>query len=178
MRSILIGLSLTCLVLGAAISAANDDNAPDTLTIGKAAAVKGGQVAVPIYFFNDQDLAALTIPLSVAGDGARIDSVSFVGGRVAYISTKPVTIDKGRKKVIFGAICMTEDYIAPGQGLMATLYMTIVDSAKADKVTIDTTTIYPASLLFTKSNSSSFIPRTVPGLVTVTATAKKDTKKD
>ncbi len=178
MRSVFIGLSLICLVLSVAISAANDDNAPDTLAIGNGAAVKGGQVAVPIHFFNDQDLAALTIPLSVTGDGARIDSVSFVGSRVAYISTKPITVDKGRKKVVFGAICMTEDYIAPGRGLMATIYLTVADTAKADKITIDTTTIHPASLLFTKSNSSSFIPKTIPGLVTVTAAAKKDVKKN
>ncbi len=136
----------------------NDDGVTDSMVINTVAALKGGKMAVLVEFVNDQELAGLTIPLSVKGSGVKIDSVSFAGSRVEYINTRPVTIDKSGQKVVFGAICMTEDYIAPGRGLMATLYLSGPDALKPEQITVDTTTIHPAKLLFTKASSASFVP--------------------
>lgn len=142
----------------------NDKNAPDTLIIEQVAAEPGAGVAVKVQFYNDEELAALTIPLSVKGTGYSIDSVSFAGSRVEYLSMLPVTIKENKKDVVFGAIVMTEDYIPVGRGLMATLYLS--PTGKSPEATvIDTTTIGPASVLFTKTSSASFVPRFVPGEV-------------
>lgn len=150
-----------------------DDSVPDTMLIGKAAPIKAGKTAVRIEFVNDQELAALTIPLAVNGAGIKVDSLSFAGSRVEYIKTRPVTI-KENGRIIFGVICMTEDFIAPGRGLMATLYLSAGDSTKAEQIKIDTTTIHPANLLFTKSNSASFVPAVVQGALKVPDAAKKE----
>jgi hypothetical protein len=142
-----------------------DDNTPDTLYIDRVYTEKGAQVALKVDFVNDEELAALTIPLSIVGDLYLIDSVSFIGSRVEYLKMRPVTIYEGKKQVVFGAICMTEDYIQPGRGLMATVYLSPSNTAKEKYCMVDTTTLGPASLLFTKISSASFIPEFIPGMV-------------
>ncbi len=177
MRSLAVLLCMmVVMVFAPVVMAAPDDvdeNAPDTLLIGKAAPVKAGKAAVRIEFVNDQDLAALTIPIAVKSAGVKVDSVSFAGSRVEYVKTRPVTI-KDNGQIIFGVICMTEDFIVPGRGLMATLYMSVNDSAKLDLIKVDTTTIHPAELLFTKANSASFVPTVVQGALKVPEAAKKE----
>jgi hypothetical protein len=151
--------------VAAAISMAdNDGNAPDTLLVERITAEKGAGVALKIQFFNDEELAALTIPLSVKGTGYSIDSVSFAGSRVEYLSMRPVTIKENKKEVVFGAIVMTEDYIPVGRGLMATLFLSPTGE-NSEPITIDTTTIGPATVLFTRTSSASFVPHFVSGEV-------------
>jgi hypothetical protein len=141
-----------------------DGNVPDTLMIERIEAGAGAGVALKIRFFNDEELAALTIPLSLKGTGYTIDSVSFTGSRIEYLSMRPVTIKKNKKDIVFGAIVMTEDYIPAGQGLMATLYLSPTGE-NSEKTVVDTTTIGPASVLFTKISSASFVPQVVSGAV-------------
>jgi hypothetical protein len=176
MRSLAVFVSMLFMMVSvsAVMAVENvDDNAPDTMMIGKAAPIKAGKMAVRIEFVNDQDLAALTIPVVVKGAGVKVDSLSFVGSRVEYIKTRPVTI-KDNGLVVFGVICMTEDYIAPGRGLMATLYLSANDSTKAEQIKIDTTTVHPANLLFTKANSASFVPTVVQGALKTPDATKQE----
>jgi len=163
-----------CAILLVSTAWSSDDNLPDSIMISKITGVKGGQFNVAIDFVNDQDLAAVTIPVALKGDGATIDSISFEGSRVAYINVRPITISKDRKQVVFGAICMTEDYIAPGRGLLATLYVSTDKQSKSEAIVVDTATIHPATLLFTKSNSASFVPQTVSGSITFGESAAKE----
>jgi hypothetical protein len=142
----------------------NDGNAPDTLMVERVKAEQGAGVALKIQFFNDEELAALTIPLSLKGTGYTIDSVSFAGSRVEYLSMRPVTIKEDKKDVVFGAIVMTEDYIPVGRGLMATLYLSPTGK-DSEPTFVDTTTIGPASVLFTKTSSASFVPQFISGEV-------------
>lgn len=177
MRSLAVfACMLMALMSVSTVMAANDvdDNAPDSILFGSPAPLKAGKTTVQIEFVNDQELAALTIPIVVKGGGVKVDSLSFAGSRVEYIKTRPVTV-KENGRVIFGVICMTEDYIAPGRGLMATLFLSVPDSLKAEQIKIDTTTIHPANLLFTKSNSSSFVPKVIQGALK-TPDANKKTK--
>ena len=177
MRSLAVLLCMMVfMVFAPVVMAAVDDadeNAPDTLLIGKAVPEKAGKATVRIEFVNDQDLAALTIPIAVKSAGVKVDSVSFTGSRVEYVKTRPVTI-KDNGQIIFGVICMTEDFIGPGRGLMATVYMSVNDSAKVDQIKVDTTTIHPAELLFTKANSASFVPAVVQGALKAPEAAKKE----
>jgi hypothetical protein len=136
----------------------HDENMPDTLMIEQVMVTEGDNVSLAVNFFNDQELAALTIPLGLVGDMYKIDSVSFVGSRVEYIKMKPVTIAENLSDVVFGAICMTEGYIQPGKGLMATLFLSAAPDAKSKSCVVDTITMGPASVLFTKKNSASFVP--------------------
>lgn len=165
------------LIIGMAILSgptfAQDDNQPDSLFIGQLKIERGGTGSIEINFFNDQELAALTIPLQLIGEGFRIDSISFAGSRVEYLKTRPITIGKEGRHVVFGAICMLEEYIQPGKGLMATLYVRALESAKSSSCTIDTTTIGPATVLFTKTNSVSLVPRCTLGKIEISPISKK-----
>lgn len=146
---------------------ANDENSPDSLLIESVEVEKGAGVALEIHFFNDEPLAALTIPLSLTGGGYTVDSISFAGSRVEYLSMRPVTIKENKKDVVFGAIVMTEDYIPAGKGLMATMFLSPTGDKQAQMTVVDTTTIGPASVLFTKTSSVSFVPEFVFGTVAV-----------
>lgn len=161
-------LFLICaLVLAGSNAVAADGKAPDTLIVDQVEVQKGSGVALEIHFVNDEELAALTIPLRVLGGGYQIDSISFAGSRIEYLSMRPVTIKENKKDVIFGAIVMTEEYIPPGRGLMAKMYLSPTGNEKPGKTVVDTTTVGPASVLFTKTNSASFIPVFKPGAVAI-----------
>ena len=58
--------------------------------------------------YSDEELAAFTIPVSWSTPDISIDSVSFAGGRIDYIGTKPLTIYNDLQKVVFGAIVFLE----------------------------------------------------------------------
>lgn len=176
MRTVTLTVTFLCLVSLVSLASGNDENMPDSLVIERVEVPPGANAVIKIDFVNDQELAALTIPLSVIGGGMTIDSVSFVGSRVEYLKMRPVTIADNRKDVVFGAICMTEDYVPAGRGLMATLYLSPTDSVKTDLCMIDTTTVGPASVLFTKKDSASFIPEFASGMVTIKAAKAKETK--
>lgn len=169
MRTVMVILCVAGIMLLTSIAAAQDESLPDTLSIGKAVAIKAGQYAVQVNFVNDQNLAAVTIPLIIRGKGATIDSVSFVDSRVAYLSMRPITIAEDRQRVIFGAIQFTESEIPPGKGLLATIYVTLTDLAENGSVEIDTATFGTTSLLFTLPSSESFVPQFIPGPITVSS---------
>lgn len=179
-RTILV--ILTSLILCTSFLAAEDDNLPDTLIIKDAELINGGQGVVTFEFVNDEELAALTIPIRVVGKGIKIDSVSFIDSRVAYLNMLPVTISEDSESVIFGAICMVEEYIQPGRGLMARMYLSAsaMPDRGSDPIRLDTTTIGPATVLFTKTNSASFVPRVNMGQIhMVTASGEAPgTKED
>ncbi|MCK5125123.1 MAG: hypothetical protein KAR42_02610 [candidate division Zixibacteria bacterium] len=170
-KSVII-LIVCCYCMTAMIFAGNDENKPDTLVIENLTVQKGQPVTVNVSFINDQQLAALTIPLKITGDGFTIDTVLFSDGRVNYLRMRPITISKDRQSVIFGAICMTEAYIQPGTGLMATLILK-TDSSFTGACVIDTTTMGPSSVLFTKANSHSFIPLVKSATITVSDSVQK-----
>jgi hypothetical protein len=172
MRIITHMVSLVCLLLLTSAIIANDENLPDSLIIEEINYENNAKMAVNINFVNDQELAALTIPLAIVGKGIGIDSVSFAGSRVEYLKMRPVTIAKEKREVVFGAIVMTEEYIPPGKGLLATLYLSS-DSTKSSGCIIDTTTIGPASVLFTKISSASFVPSFRAGSVSVVEAPRK-----
>ena len=162
------------LLLTAAVCAGTDGNVPDTLYIESLNVTGNGPVAVKIKFSNDEDLAALTIPLALNGTGFKIDTVLYAESRVNYLRMRPITIAEDRQSIIFGAIVMTEAYISAGNGVAATLMLSRTDSMTAGSCVIDTTTMGPTGVLFTKISSESFIPVIVPGHIqTVDSTKTK-----
>lgn len=172
MRTVIISIIMAGMIFIAGSARAEETTMKDSLIIEKAEISKGGAAVVKIMCVNSQELAGLTVPLVLGGKGVQIDSLSFAGSRVEYIKMKPVTIDENKKKVVFGAITMTEDYLPVGRGLLATLYLS-TDSSFAGKCAIDTTTVGPASAMYTKKDSYGYVPRISSGLVSFKEPAKK-----
>jgi len=172
MRIGIVTIIMLGMILISGAARAQETSMKDSLIIEKAEINKGGAAVVKVIFVNSQELAGLTVPLILGGKGVRIDSISFAGSRVEYIKMKPVTIAENKKQVVFGAITMTEDYLSVGRGLLATLYLS-ADSSFAGKCAIDTTTMGPASAMYTKKDSYSYVPRISSGLVSFKEPTKK-----
>lgn len=160
-------LALLCAGVAMGQGAANDPGARDTLFVGTVQVDPGHKAVVDVNFYSDEELAALTIPLLWSSPDVTLDSVSFVGSRISYISTKPVSIYNNIQTTVFGAIVFLEVNIAPGTGLMAKLYFDVPSGIPDQIVNIDSTRYPPAELLFTNPNSTNFTPVMVPGKIQV-----------
>ncbi|MFH1700591.1 MAG: hypothetical protein ABIE07_08390 [Candidatus Zixiibacteriota bacterium] len=156
-----------CLFVLVSLCGANDENSPDSLIIEKFSFDENGKAVADFVIVNDQDLAAVTIPLILRGTGVTIDSISFAGGRFEYLKMLPVTIAENKTSVVFGAIVVTEEYVVPGRGLFAKMYLSSDTAQKDISCVIDTTTVEPAFLMFTKTSSASFTPAFIPGTIAV-----------
>lgn len=144
-----------------------DPGERDTLFIESVAVDPGQKAIVEVNFFNDEDLAALTIPLGWSSADITLDSISYAGGRIDYIATKPYTVYNSIQKVVFGAIVFLEANIPPGNGLMATLYFDVPPGTPDQFVYVDSTRHAPAELLFTNVNSTNFTPEVVSGEIRI-----------
>ncbi|MDD4052240.1 MAG: hypothetical protein PHR28_10140 [candidate division Zixibacteria bacterium] len=146
----------------------DDPGAPDTVSIVSAETVPGQNVALAVNMYNDELLGAITIPLHWSSPDITLDSVSFVGSRIAYLGNKPVTIYNASQNVVFGGIVIMEEYIPAGSGLIATLYFNVPTGTPDQNVTIDSVSIPPAAyLVLTQTNSADILPQMVPGKIKI-----------
>jgi hypothetical protein len=86
--------------------------------------------------------------------------LSFAGGRLNYLATKPVTVNQTSGTILVGAIVIMEEYIQPGSGPIFTLKFRMKDTvAPGDTVVIDSTFIPPAAnLILSYSSGVTFTP--------------------
>jgi len=163
----LAAVVLWCATGALAQGPANDPGVRDTLYIGSVQVDAGQQAVVPVTFVNDEELGALTIPLGWSSPDITLDSVSFVGSRISYITTKPLSIYNADQQTVFGAVVITEQYIQPGSGLLATLYFDVPAGTPDQFVYIDTARVGPAYVLFTNTNSTNFTPEFEQGKIQI-----------
>ncbi len=159
--AVLIGMA------GMAAGQGTDPGVRDTVYVGAVSTNAGQKAIVPVSLFNDEDLGAITIPLRWSSPAISLDSVSFVGTRISYVNVKPITIDNGNQRVVFGAIIFTEAFLGSGNGVVAKLHFNIPPGTPDQFVSIDSTTIDPAGLLLTKSDASSFVPEFKKARITI-----------
>jgi len=164
-RMFLVLAVLVCLA-GTAFGQA-DPGERDTVTVANVVTDEGQKVVVDVTFYNDEELGALTIPLSWSSPDITLDSVSYVGSRVSYVNNKPITIDNENQTVIFGCIVFFEAYIQPGTGLAGKLYFDVPPGTPGQFVFIDSTTVTPATLVLNKADGSGFVPEFNQGVMTV-----------
>jgi len=162
-----LALAMLSGVVAMAQSPGTDPGAPDTLYISSVQVNAGQKAVVSVNFFNDEEMAALTVPLAWSSDDITLDSLSYVGSRIAYIGTKPDSIYNNIQAVVFGAIIFFEPNIQPGNGLMVKLYFNIPPGTPDQFVYIDTTSVGPASLAFTNPNATNFVPVVRSGKITI-----------
>lgn len=163
-RIICIAALLLCLAWPAY---AQDPGIPDTISIINAVTVQGQDVAVSINMYNDELLGAVTIPMHWSSPDITLDSVSFVGSRLAYLALKPVSIYNTQQSVVFGAVVMLEEYIPAGSGLIAKLHFHIPAGIPDQNVTIDSISIPPAELLLSQTSGADIYPQMVAGKITI-----------
>ncbi|MFH1700592.1 MAG: hypothetical protein ABIE07_08395 [Candidatus Zixiibacteriota bacterium] len=168
MRNRMLWMLLTALCLSNAVFGQNNDpGIPDTVYI-KSVSVNAGEKAVlEVNFRNDEELAAITLPLHWSSDDITLDSISVIGSRVEYLSVTPYIIYPEENTAVFGAVVIMEANIPPGSGLLAELYFDIPQGTPDQFIYVDSITRDIAFLMFTNPNSTSFLPEFFPGVITV-----------
>jgi hypothetical protein len=137
---------------------------PDTCSIEVKQDKKGNKAVATVTLFNDEKVAALTVPLRF-GDGKTpiyCDSVSFAKTRVDYFQLKSALIDSANQTVLIGLIADLSGKVPAldkGTGEVAHVYFTWKKGAKAEAVTLDTTFIHPSNTLkLVTENVKDIIP--------------------
>ena len=160
-------VALTLVCFGSVLGQGVDPGVRDTLYVSSVQTDAGQKAVVDIVFANDERLGALTIPLHWSSPDITLDSVSFVGTRVAYLNNTLDTIYQSEQTVVIGAVVFFEAYIPIGRGLAARMYFDIPAGTPDQFVTIDSITKGPAYVMFTNTNSSNFVPVFEPGMIQI-----------
>lgn len=132
----------------------------DALTV-----TKGSSGSFQVHYYGVEEARAMVIPLTVPA-GLKIDSVSYAGGMLDYIATRPVRIDNDNHTVLFTAIPTTEPNIPPKEGVLATIHFT----AGPDVVSglIEETFVPPGNYLTYVDTTSALVePQFESGKLTV-----------
>ncbi len=110
------------------------------------------QVMASVSVFNNEELAAMTLPFSY-GNGdtpIRCDSIKFDKTRVEYFEMKIQRIDTANQAILLGLI---PDFVGKrpplkkGDGEVARIYFTLKKGAKFQDFFLDTTFIKPFNRL-------------------------------
>ena len=158
MKSAITVIALALLIAAAAMLGCSDDggNGPvppntDIVWVEKVSANTSDPYArVTVGFTNLDPLSGVAIPLHVSGSGFTIDSISFIGSRVADAAVLESLIDGLEQTVVMVALVDTR-LIGRGTGTFAHLYFTLDEESRGQTLIIDTTTIRTESLVYVDS---------------------------
>ncbi len=150
-----IALYLLLPSIGTAQFAKSDS---DTLWIDSITTHSGQKSVMEINFANADTLKAIDLLLDYGNPELLIDSISFIGSRVPDIFLKIATIDSNLAQVHIGAINFNDEYIAPGQGLFARIFLSVPDEFPTQVLPFDTTFIQTGALVFANNNHETYIP--------------------
>jgi hypothetical protein len=154
LASLLVGVLAWMMMVFAAFAVEGDDpfGKPDTCRIAVEQDQKTGQGVIHVSVFNDENLAALTLPFSY-GDGkspVRCDSVRFRNTRSESFDMITANIDTVAQTVLIGLIADMTGRKPPmekGDGAVATIYFTFPANQRFHDFVMDTTWVRPFNLL-------------------------------
>ncbi len=152
----LLAVIVSLLILAALTGRAQDPNTPDTVYIDSVQTPTSTGV-VPVRFKNDEHLLGIevTLKLNVSPSIIVLDSVSFVGSRVEYLTTRYLTNHPLDTAFTISAFALSEPYIPSGNGLLCRLHFSFSGALDSTLVTIDSTTIFSDSRIFTSTFSDT-----------------------
>jgi hypothetical protein len=135
----------------------------------------GMEVVVPVTFENNELLAGMSVGLMWDDPILYLDSVSYVGSRVDYVSFKTDVIDNGAQTIGTGLFVNpgTEPQIPIGTGQWFNLHFTVDGSAvggtvvNIDSMFIETNPGTGIELIFNDSLGTEIYPQFVAGSVVI-----------
>jgi hypothetical protein len=125
---------------------------PDTCRIVVFQDEKSSQFMASVSVFNDEDLAAMTLPFRYGNGKSPIkcDSVRFWKTRSEYFDMKTELVDTVRQTVLVGLIADMSGSRPPmkkGDGEVAKIYFSIKGGAKFQDFLMDTSWVRPFNVL-------------------------------
>ncbi len=138
----LLAVIVALLILAAITSMAQDPNTPDTVYVDSVKTPTSTGI-VPVRFKNDEPLLGIEVTLKHNANPSVIvlDSVSFAGSRVEYLSTRYLTIHPLDTAFTITAFALSEPYIPIGSGLFCRLHFSFSGALDSTLVTIDSTSV-------------------------------------
>ncbi len=130
----------------------DDFGKPDTCRIVVVQDEKTNQAVAHVSVFNDEELAAMTLPF-VYGDGkspVRCDSIKFWNTRSQFFELQTQSIDTVRQAVLIGLIADmtgTKPPLEKGDGDVAKIYFTLPKKGKFQDFVMDSTWYRPMNHL-------------------------------
>ncbi len=162
-------LCLFALLVLALPSAAQDPGIRDTVRVDSVATYTNSSAVVPINFYNDEALGGLEVTIRFSSPDVRIDSFSFVGGRLQFYSIKGTFSPTGGYSIYCAPF--NEPTIPVGSGLLGSLFLSWDVGITPQVVTIDTITIVANDVEYSNNFSTvaaqRFKPRFLAGKVNI-----------
>jgi len=126
---------------------------------------KGKSGAFQIHYYGVEPARAMVLPLSFPV-GMRVDSISFAGGMLEYLSSRPTRIENDSHFLLMTAIPMTEPDIPAKEGILARVHFTLGQDAVSG--VIDEVFVPPGNYLTYVDTAGTLIePVFEPGKLTV-----------
>ena len=169
----LIFIIMLCMTVNSQ-ELADDPNIADTIYVDSVMSTSATRGFVPIYFYNDEDLAGVELTLMYDSPEVRIDSFSFVGGRLEAYSLKGAD-PLFENTITIYSFTLSEALIPSGSGLMGNLYFSYLPGITSHVVTIDTMTLTIGerefSTAFSDASANFFKPEFVGGYLNIQPTS-------
>ncbi len=163
---ILILLVAILIVAAATSKSADDPLIPDTIYIESVVTTSLTGGFLPVYFFNDEELAGIEITLTYDAPDILVDSFSFVDGRVESFTLKGVNYLSENTFTIY-CFSLSDAIIPTGDGFLGQIHFSFAPGLEAQVVPIDTATVMVGDREFSTSfsdwSSSRFSPEFVSG---------------
>jgi hypothetical protein len=126
--------------------------------------VASGQAFVmPVRLYNESPLRKVTVPLLISD----VDSISFVGSRFDGHGVVSGTFDNGAKTMLIKFDGTPSDFLPPGDGDIAKIYLKMAPSTPVGDIVIDTTVLGPDAYLLQDTNDHAVQDNFVVGLIHV-----------
>ncbi len=136
MKTIKLSLILIMVALFPGTMLFADPGIPDTVRVDSVSVMAGGNVVLPVYFYNDEILSAVEMVLDFNDSYLQIDSVSLEGGRLTGFTNLTV-IFRDSANLINLLLYPYPEFVQPGNGLMCNLFFTAYDSAGGQTYSIN-----------------------------------------
>lgn len=162
-KTFLLILTILIAISGTAMAQTDPVGAIDTLTL-VVNKLEEGKWMVSVQLWNDEELAAMDIPLGYTAGIAKliVDSVSYTGTRIDYFAQKYLQIDTVGQVMHFGGIAyMGPDKppLEPGQGEVGKVYISVHDTKKPGPFAVDTAFYAPNNhLMLVNTEAKTIVP--------------------
>lgn len=172
MRNFVIGLIIIAAILALSVkeASAQDTGIRDTVYIDSVVATSYNSTSVPIFIYNDAELAGIEVTLSYDSPDVMIDSFSFVGGKVAGFANKGYQ-QLTTNSIDIYCVPISSNLIPTGSGYLGSLFFSFVPGLSPQMVRVDTITLTIGdqylSTGFSDINAHLYAPFIVPGNIDI-----------
>lgn len=178
-KLLLIGIAVCFLMVSGAVAQDDKFGKADTIFI-ETYQIDAKTWGVNVSLFNDEDIMALSIPLRFKSGNTRVvaDSAVYTGGIVEAFRVKQARVDTATQCLTLGLINdvgVSVPPIPPGQGRIATIFVSSLDDVDINNLKVDSTTTPPGNSLQLVTPPSTGI---VPALVIKKIDKPKKEKKE